>query len=181
MADLGALAKFVITRLCGHFWRRRLHRNVVKGLHLMARLIRRSCDLRRFFVFSPEVCPLFGRLSLGPPFAKSQKMADLGALAKFVITRLCGHFWRRRLRRNFVQGLHLMARLIRRSCNLRRFFFSAPKFAHFLAEFPLVRLCKISENGRFGCPCQICHNSTLRALLEAPTAPKCCQRFAFDG
>ena len=30
------------------------------------------------------------------PIAKSQKMRNLGVLAEFVITRLCGHFWSRR-------------------------------------------------------------------------------------
>ena len=29
MADLGVLAKFVITRLCGHLWSRSLQQNVV--------------------------------------------------------------------------------------------------------------------------------------------------------
>ena len=46
---------------------------------------------------------LFGQVSLGPPFAKSQKMGDLGILAEFVITRLCGRFWSRRLRRKVVR------------------------------------------------------------------------------
>ena len=101
MADLGALAKIVITQLCGHFWSRRLRHN-------------------------------------GPPLAKSQKMADLGALAKFVITQLCGHFWSSRFRQNVVRGWHLMARVISRSWHLRQAVFSALKFAHFLADFPLV-------------------------------------------
>ena len=65
-------------------------------------------------------------------------MADLGALAKFVITQLCGHFWSRRLRHNVVRGWHLMARVISRSWHLRQVAFSALKFAHFLADFPLV-------------------------------------------
>ena len=88
--------------------------------------------------FSPQVRSLFGRFSLGPPLAKSQKMADLGALAKFVITQLCGHFWSRRLRHNVVRGWHLMARVISRSWHLRQAVFSALKFAHFLADFSLV-------------------------------------------
>ena len=88
--------------------------------------------------FSPQVRSLFGRFSLGLPLAKSQKMADLGALAKFVITQLCGHFWSRRLRQNVVRGWHLMARVISRSWHLRQAVFSALKFAHFLADFPLV-------------------------------------------
>ena len=88
--------------------------------------------------FSPQVRSLFGRFSLGPLLAKSQKMADLGALAKFVITQLCGHFWSRPLRHNVVRGWHLMARVISRSWHLRQAVFSALKFAHFLADFPLV-------------------------------------------
>ena len=47
---------------------------------------------------APQVGLLFGRFSLGPPYAKSAKMADLGGFARFTITRLCGQFWRRRLR-----------------------------------------------------------------------------------
>ena len=46
---------------------------------------------------------LFGQVSLGPPFEKAQKMGDLGVLAEFVITRLCGRFWSRRLRRKVVR------------------------------------------------------------------------------
>ena len=49
---------------------------------------------------APQVGLVFGRFSLGPPYAKSPKMADLGGFAKFAITRLCGQFWSRRLRRN---------------------------------------------------------------------------------
>ena len=30
MADLGVFAKLARTRLCGHFWRRGLHQNVVR-------------------------------------------------------------------------------------------------------------------------------------------------------
>ena len=65
-------------------------------------------------------------------------MADLGALAKFVITQLCGQFWSRPLRHNVVRGRHLMARVICRSWHLRKAVFLALKFAHFLADFPLV-------------------------------------------
>ena len=44
---------------------------------------------------APQVGLRFGRFSLGPPYAKSAKMADLGGFARFTITRLCGQFWRR--------------------------------------------------------------------------------------
>ena len=49
---------------------------------------------------APIVGLLFGAFSLGPPLAKSQKMADLGVLDKFVITRVYGHFWSRGLQQN---------------------------------------------------------------------------------
>ena len=41
-----------------------------------------------------------------------------------------------------------------------------------------VSLGKVSENARFRCPCQICHNSALRALMEPQFAAKCCPMFA---
>ena len=55
-----------------------------------------SWHLRPVFFKPFEVGLLFGQVSLVPPFAKSQKMGDLGVLAEFVITRLCGRFWSRR-------------------------------------------------------------------------------------
>ena len=42
----------------------------------------------------------------------------------------------------------------------------------FLSIFPWSLLGKISENGRFRSPWQICHNSALRALMEAQFAEK---------
>ena len=92
MADLGGFARFTITRLCGQFWRRRLRRNVVRCLHFKRILMKISCDLRRLVFQAPQVGLLFGRFSLGPPYAKSAKMADLGGFARFTITRLCGQF-----------------------------------------------------------------------------------------
>ena len=62
---------------------------------------------------APEVGLLFEGVSLGPPFAKSQKMADLGVLAEFVIIRLCGHFRSRALAQNVVRCLHFKRILIR--------------------------------------------------------------------
>ena len=88
MADLGLLGKFVITRLYGHLWRRSLQQNVPLGLHFQCMLYRRWCDLRQG-VFEARIFGLlFWVFSLGPPLAKSQKMADLGLLGKFAITRL---------------------------------------------------------------------------------------------
>ena len=54
--------------------------------------------------FAPRCfCRLhFLAVSIGGPFAKSQKMRDLGVLAKFAIARLYGHFWSRGLQQNVV-------------------------------------------------------------------------------
>ena len=50
----------------------------------------------------------------------------------------------------------------------------------FLCSFPWSPLGKILENGRFRCPCQICHNSALRTLMEPQFAAKCCPMFALE-
>ena len=50
----------------------------------------------------------------------------------------------------------------------------------FLSIFPWSPLCKILENGRFRCLCQICHNSALRTLTEPQIAAKCCAMFALQ-
>ena len=120
MGDLGVLAKYVITRLCGQFWGRRLRQNVVPSLSLKHMLIKRSCDLRQGVFKATKFGLLFPPFSLGPLFAKSQKMRDLGALAKFVKSRHCGQFWSRRLRRNVVGCLHFKGKLMSRSCDLRQ-------------------------------------------------------------
>ena len=49
---------------------------------------------------APIVGLLFRAFSHGPHLAKSQKMADLGVLRKFVITQLYVHFWSRGLQQN---------------------------------------------------------------------------------
>ena len=107
MADLGVLGKFVITRLCGHLWSRSLQQNVPLWLHFKCILIRRWCDLRQGVFEARIVGLLFWAFSLGPPLAKSQKMADLGVLGKFVITRLYGHLWSRRLQQNVLPMIAL--------------------------------------------------------------------------
>ena len=50
----------------------------------------------------------------------------------------------------------------------------------FLSIFPWSPLGKISENGRFRSPWQICHNSALRALMEAQFAAKCSSMIALQ-
>ena len=120
MADLGLLDKFVITRLYGHLWRRKLQQNVPVWLHFKCILIRRRCDLRQGVFEARIVGLLFWAFFRGPPWAKSQKMADLGLLGKFVITWLYGHLWRRKLQQNVPLWLHLKCILIRRFCNLRQ-------------------------------------------------------------
>ena len=101
-------------------------------------------------------------------------MGDLGVLAAFVIARLCGHLWSRCLREDVVRCLGFKRILIVRSDHLRRAVFKPLKSACFSGQFPLVPLWKISENGRFGCPCGICHSSALRALMESLFAARYC-------
>ena len=180
MADLGVLAKFVITRLYGHLWSRSLQKNVVLCLHFKCILIRRWCHLRQGVFEAPIVGLLFWAFSVGPPLAKSQKMADLGVLAKFVITRLYGHLWSRSLQKNVVLCLHFKCVLFTRWCHLRQGVFEAPIVGLLFYHFPLVPRGKISENGRFRCPCQICHNSAIRTLMEPQFAAKCCPIFALQ-
>ena len=126
MADFGVLAKFVITRLYGHLWSRSLQQNVVLCLHFKRILIRRCCHLRQSVLEAPLVGLLFWAFSLGSPSAKSQKMADLRVLAKFVITRLYRHLWSLSLQQNVVLCLHFKCILIRRWCHLRQGVFEAP-------------------------------------------------------
>ena len=46
MGDLGVLAAFVIARLCGHLWSRRLRQDVFRCLDFKRILIVRSDPLR---------------------------------------------------------------------------------------------------------------------------------------
>ena len=137
MADLGVFAKFVITRLYGHLRSRSLHQNALLCLHFKCILIRRWCNLRQCVFEAPIVGLLFWAFSLGPPLAKSQKMADLGVFAKFVITRLYGHLRSRSLHQNALLCLHFKCILIRRWCNLRQGVFEAPIVGLFFWAFSL--------------------------------------------
>ena len=180
-ADLGVFAKFVITRLYGHLRSRSLQQNPVLWLHFKRMLIRRWCNLRQGVFEAPIVGLLFWAFSLGPPLAKSKKMADLGVFAKFVITRLYGHLRSRSLQQNAVLCLHFKCILNRRWCNLRQGFLEAPIVGLlFLSIFPWSPLDEVSEKGRFRCLCQICHNSALRTLTEPQFASKCCAMFALQ-
>ena len=179
MANLGLLRKFVITRLHGHLWRRSLQQNVPLWLHFKCKFIKRWCDLRQGVFEARIVGLLFWAFSLGPHLAKSQKMADLGLLGKFVITRLHGHVWRRSLQQNVPLWLHLKCMLIRRWCDLRQGIFEARMVGlHFLRIFRWSPLGKNLENGRFRSPWQICHNLAPRALMEAQFAAKCSSMIA---
>ena len=140
MADLGAFAKFVISRFCGQFWSRRLRRNVVRCLHFKHLLLKVSWDFLRVLFRPSKSAFFFGRFSLGPPFAKSAKMANWGSFARFTITWLCGRFWSRRLRRNVLGCLPFKRMLIEISCDLDRLFFRLLKSAFFLGGFTLFPL-----------------------------------------
>ena len=108
-------------------------------------------------------------------------MADLGVLPKFVITRLYGHLWSCSLQQNVVLCLHFKCILIRRRCHLRQAVFEAPIVGLLsLSILPWSPLGKISENGRFRCPSQICHHSAIRTLMEPQFAAKCCPMFGLQ-
>ena len=51
----------------------------------------------------------------------------------------------------------------------------------FSAIFPWSPLRKISENGRFRCPCKISYNWALWAPLEPPLAQECVPMFALNA
>ena len=151
MADLGVLAKFVITQLYGHLWSRSLQHNVVLCLHFKCILIMRWCHLRQG-VFEASIKGLFFlAFCFGPPLAKSQKMADLGVLAKFVITRLYRHLSSRSFQQKIVLCLHFTCILIRRRCHLRQAVFEAPiigvLFWAFCLGPPLAKSQKMADLG----------------------------------
>ena len=110
--------------------------------------------LRQGVFEAPIVGLLFWAFSLGPPLANSQKMADLGVLGKFVITRLYGHFWSRGLQQNVLLWLHFKRIPIRRWCNLRQGVFEAPivglLFWAFSLGPPLAKSQKMVDLGVLG-------------------------------
>ena len=133
---------------------------------------------------------LFWGVSLGGPFANSQKVRDLGVLAKFAIARLYGHFSSRTLQQNVVLWLHFKCILIRRWCDFRQGVF----VAYIFEEFPLaatlknLRKCatevslpnwpKLGFTGTFGaevCSKMLCYNCTSRAYWLEDDA--ICARF----
>ena len=154
MGNLGVLGKFVITRIYGHLWSCSLQQNVLLWLHFKCLLIRRWWNLRQGVFEAPIVGLLFWAFSLGPPLAKSQKMADLDVLGKFVITRLYGHLWSRCLQQNLLLWLHFKCILIRRWCNLRQGVFEAPLIGLLFWAFslgpPLAKSQKMADLGVLG-------------------------------
>ena len=154
MADLGLLGKFVKTRLYGHLWRRSLQQNVPLWLHFKCILITRWCDSRQGVFEARIVGLLLWAFALCPPLAKSQKMADLGLLGKFVITRLYGHLWRRSLQQNVPLWLLFKCILNTRWCDLRQGVFEAGIFGLLFWAFclgpPLAKSQKMADLGLLG-------------------------------
>ena len=121
MADLGGFARFT-TIFAGSFGGAVCVEMLSDKCLNFKRILIKISWIWQVVFQAPQVGLLF-RFSLGPPYAKSAKMTDLGGFARFTITRLCGQFWRRRLRRNVVRCLHFKRILIKISCDLRRLFF----------------------------------------------------------
>ena len=170
----GPLGKFDIARLHGHFGRRSLQQNVLLGWHLKEIVVRTWWHWRKRF-FSGL---LFAGVSSGPNFAEFQKTRAGGPLGKFDIARLHGHFKRRGLQQNVLQGWHLKKNLVRTWWHWRQGVFFWPSFCR---SFPWSQLCRISENARWGSPWQIWHSSASRALWEARFAAKCSARLTLQG
>ena len=151
MADLGVLAKSALAQLRVHLWSRALPQNVFQRLHFKPILIGRLRHLRRGDFGAPKVGLLFGRFSLGPPFSKFQKMADLGVLAKSALAQLRVHLSSRALPQNVFQGLHFKPILIGRLRHLRRGDFGAPKvgllFGRFSLGPPFAKFQKMADLG----------------------------------
>ena len=85
---------------------------------MIALQVHTTCEMMRFALGC--FCSLL-ILGVSPtsPFAKSQKVRDLGILAKFAIARLYGHFGSRGLQQNVVLCLHFKCILTRRWCSFR--------------------------------------------------------------
>ena len=134
--------------------------------------------------WSPYSRPTFLSIFPWSPLAKSQKMADLGLLGKFVITRLHGHLWRRSLQQNVPLWLHFKRMVIRRWCDLRQGVFEARivGFWAFSLGPPLAKSQKMADivGLLFWSPWQICHNSAPRALMEAQFEAKCSSMIALQ-
>ena len=154
MADLGVLGKFVITRLYGNLCSRSLLQNVLLWFHYKCILISRWCNLRHGAFEAPIIGLLFWAFSLVPPLAKSQKMADLGVLGKFVITRLYGLLWSRSFQQNIPLCLNFKCILIRRWCSLRQSVFETPILGLLFWAFslgpPLGKSRKMADSGVLG-------------------------------
>ena len=132
MRDESVLAKFAIDRLYGHFGSRGFGG---KCCPMFALQVHTNYEMIGFA--SGYFCGLiFGGVSLGRNFAKSQKMRDEGVLAKFAIARLYGHFESRGLQQNLVLCLHFKCILIKRWWHLRQGVF----VAFFLEGFALVAI-----------------------------------------
>ena len=153
MADFGDFAKLAKARHCRHFWSRGLRQNVLRWLRFKCILISRSRDSRRGDFRVPEVDLLFGQFSLGPPFGKSQKMADFGDFAKLAKARHCRHFWSRDLRQNVLRWLRFKSILISRSRDSRWGDFRAPEvdllFGQFSLGPPFGKCQKMAHFGDF--------------------------------
>ena len=125
---------------------------------------------------------IFLKNALVPPVALIQKMRVLRDLAKIAITWPFGHFWNCCLRQNLFQSLHFKSTLTRGYYDFRQSAFGRFKrgllFGRFLKHFPRSPVSTFSENAALGWPSKNCHTSSIRALLEPPSAPKSSPIFA---
>ena len=117
----------------------------------------------------------FGKISQNGRFRCPSQICHNSAI------RTLMHIWSRSLQQNLFLSLHFKSILIKSWCHLRQAVFEAPIAGLLFWAFCLgPPFGKISENGRFRCPCQICHNSAIQTLMELQFAAKCCPMFALQ-
>ena len=147
------LVKSLISRLCQQFWRRNLRQKVLRSLHFKRILIRRSPLWHQGDFRAPKVGLLFWQFSLGPPFPKSQKMADFGVFVKSLIIWLCEHVWRRGLRQKVLRSLHCKRKIIKRSPDWRQCDFRCHEVELLFWQFslgpPFAKSQKMADFGVF--------------------------------
>ena len=170
MCDEGVLDKLDIAQLYGHFWNRGLQQNVVLCLHFKCILIRRWCHLRQgvFVALFLEEFPL---VATWRNFRKCAMRVSLPNLFSLGFTGTLGAAPSSKM---LCYVCTLSAFYIRDDGICARVFL----WRSFWRSFPWSQLCRISENARWGCPCQICFSSGLRAIWEPRFAAKCCAMFA---
>ena len=181
-------------RKCG-FWVT-LRKLPYFGATFCAKFFSSLCTLRAYKLEDNAICArvllslsregyflgYFLKISIGPPFARFQKMRVLHDLAKISITWPFVHFLSCFLPQIFSSLCTLSAYLLEDNAIFASAgwpFKRGILFGRFLKNFPWSPVCTFSENEGFGWPCENCHNLAIRALFEPLFAPNLLQSLHF--